>query len=152
MKKGATKVEVEEPEQIDQFFDYFESHGDKVVPAEVKYSMRSIGFDTRTPNVYNIVNEIEGRPELKNGISREQFIKVTNEIRSGRDDDDELKRVFELFLGDEEVITLDSFQKIAEALGVELKEPELMWKICTQGKGTMDFGAFCELMRKNFAE
>ena len=68
----------------------------------------------------------------------------------GKETPEELKRVYELFLDpDSDVITYDSFTRVANALGVELDDPENMWKRCVRG-GVMDFDGFYDLMTKEF--
>lgn len=161
MKKGAQPAPKKEEapveaDEITEFFEYFESNGGKINPKEIKYSMKSIGFDNRTPDVYQIVSALDTPENERNGgVDRKTFVRQTNIERGPKDGDEELRRVFELFLdGDSDVITLDSFKGVAQALGVDqaLEKTAALdeiWKRTTKDN-VMDFDGFKTLMTKSF--
>lgn len=148
--KKVEKIVTDDGDVIKETFEYFDNI--KVDPREVKTSMKTIGFDNRNPTVYSIVAEVDNPDTQKAGnVQFEQFVTVTNSQRAGKETNDELRKVFDLFLdGDNRGITFQSFQGVANELGVEDGELKEMFDRVAKN-GVIDEESFYTLMNRDLS-
>ena len=70
MKSSSQKqnVSTEENEELRQAFDLFDvKENGKIDPSEIKETMKQLGFDTKNPTIYKIIEDLDSPKSKKNG-------------------------------------------------------------------------------------
>ena len=116
--------------------------------------MQSIGYDENNPNVYQVVSELDTPMNSKTGgASFDDFCKSVNNRIPERESDEELRKVFKLFLENpnDSTTTLASIKKVADELGENIEEVELnaMLKKASKNGAELSFEDFVSIMRGN---
>ena len=134
MKKGSKRVErpglsSEEVDEIKQAFDLFDTNGTgKIDPKELKAAMQSLGFDSRSPNIYQLIADLN-IPDIERngGKSFDDFLDVISDKIGNKELKEGIRRIFDLFIGDpnSDTITLSSLKKISKELGENMSDEEL---------------------------
>ena len=162
MKTGSKKV-VEnssvvvesDGDEIKKAFEFFDSNGNgKINAREIREAMQSIGYDDNNPNVYQIVSELDTPMNSKTGgASFDDFCKSVNNRIPERESDEELRKVFKLFLENpnDSTTTLASIKKVADELGENFEEAELnaMLNKASKSGAELSFDDFVSFMRGN---
>ena len=98
-KNGLTEDEVLE---IREAFDLFDTDkSGEIDVAELKQALMNLGIDTKNQTLQNMLADID-----KNGnanIDFDEFIDMMTAKMSDKDTREDLEKVFELFLGDDEL-------------------------------------------------
>ena len=102
-KNGLTEDEVLE---IKEAFDLFDTdHSGEIDVAELKQALMNLGIDTKNQTLQNMLADID-----KNGnanIDFDEFIDMMTAKMSDKDTREDLEKVFELFLGDDDTDKID---------------------------------------------
>jgi len=102
-KNGLTEDEVLE---IREAFDLFDTdHSGEIDVAELKQALMNLGIDTKNQTLQNMLADID-----KNGnanIDFDEFIDMMTAKMSDKDTREDLEKVFELFLGDDDAYKID---------------------------------------------
>ena len=162
MKAGSKKV-VEKTsvvvesdgDEIKKAFECFDANGNgKINAREIREAMQSIGYDENNPNVYQVVSELDTPMNSKTGgASFDDFCKSVNNRIPERESDEELRKVFRLFLENpnDSTTTLASIKKVADELGENFEEAELnaMLKKASKNGAELSFEDFVSIMKGN---
>ena len=122
--------------------------------AELLNAMKSLGFDTKNPAIFNMIADFD---EDGNGvISFDEFLDMMTARISDRNTRDDLKRVFNLFDDSRQgFITLENLRRVARELGEEISEEELkeiVQRADLDGDQKLGFEDFYNVMtKKTFA-
>ena len=68
MKSSSQKqnVSTEENEELRQAFDLFDvKENGKIDPSEIKETMKQLGFDTKNPTIYKIIEDLDTEESKK---------------------------------------------------------------------------------------
>ena len=146
---------MEESEELKQAFDLFDvKENGKIDPSEIKETMKQLGFDTKNPTIYKIIEDLD-TPESKQngGISFSEFSESMNKRLGDKESKEGVKRIFDLFVDDNnaEFIPLDSLKKIAKELGDKSSDDELkeMIECASKNNGQLSFDDFYYILSKN---
>ena len=162
MKTGSKKV-VEKTtlvvesdgNEIKKAFEFFDANGNgKINAREIREAMQSIGYDENNPNVYQVVTELDTPMNSKTGgASFDDFCKSVNNRIPERESDEELRKVFRLFLENpnDSTTTLASIKKVADELGENFEEAELnaMLQKASKNGAELSFDDFVSIMKGN---
>lgn len=89
-------------------------------PKEVKEAMRSLGFDQKSPVIFNVVSEMS---ELKGRIDFEIFMSFIRDRLGSEDTEKGLNRIFELYDDDNtQSININNLKRVAKELGETMNE------------------------------
>ena len=145
----------EENEDLRQAFDLFDiKENGKIDPSEIKETMRQLGFDTKNPTIYKIIEDLDTEESKSNGgITFSEFSEIMQKRLGDRESKEGVRRIFDLFVDDEnaEYIPLESLKKIAKELGERLSEDDLkeMIECATKNEGKLFFDDFYYIITKN---
>ena len=154
VEKSSVVVE-SDGDEIKKAFEFFDSNGNgKINAREIREAMQSIGYDDNNPNVYQIVSELDTPMNSKTGgASFDDFCKSVNNRIPERESDEELRKVFKLFLENpnDSTTTLASIKKVADELGENFEEAELnaMLNKASKSGAELSFDDFVSIMRGN---
>ena len=144
----------EENEDLRQAFDLFDiKENGKIDPSEIKETMKQLGFDTKNPTIYKIIEDLDTEESKSNGgISFSEFSEIMNKRLGDRESKEGARRIFDLFVDDEnaEYIPLESLKKIAKELGEKMSEDDLkeMIECATKNDGKLNFDDFYYIISK----
>ena len=147
-------ISTEENEDLRQAFDLFDiKENGKIDPSEIKETMRQLGFDTKNPTIYKIIEDLDTEESKSNGgISFSEFSEIMHKRLGDRDSKEGARRIFDLFVDDEnaEYIPLESLKKIAKELGEKMSEDDLkeMIECATKNDGKLNFDDFYYIISK----
>ena len=92
MKPGLTEEEVEE---IREAFSMFDTQGKGTIdPKELKSAMNSLGFQKKSPTVYEMICELE---QLGSEIDFEEFLDAISSKLGNRETREGVDKIFDLF-------------------------------------------------------
>ena len=144
----------EENEELKQAFDLFDvKENGKIDPNEIKETMKQLGFDTKNPTIYKIIEDLD-TPESKQngGISFSEFSETMNKRLGDKESKEGARRIFDLFVDDpkSEYIPLDTLKKIAKELGDKNPDDELkdMIECASKNSGQLSFDDFYYIISK----
>ena len=152
-KKQNTSTE--ENEELRQAFDLFDvKENGKIDPSEIKETMKQLGFDTKNPTIYKIIEDLDTADSKKNGgISFSEFSESMNKRLGDKESKEGVRRIFDLFVDDvnAEYIPLESLKKIAKELGDKSSDDELkdMIESASKNNGQLSFDDFYYIISKN---
>ena len=150
-EKGST----EENEELRQAFDLFDvKENGKIDPSEIKETMKQLGFDTKNPTIFKIIEDLDTPESKKNGgISFSEFSESMNKRLGDKESKEGVRRIFDLFVDDTkaEYIPLESLKKIAKELGDKSSDDELkdMIECASKNNGQLSFDDFYYILSKN---
>ena len=148
-KNGLTEDEVLE---IREAFDLFDTdHSGEIDVAELKQALMNLGIDTKNQTLQNMLADID-----KNGnanIDFDEFIDMMTAKMSDKDTPEDLRKVFDLFIGDDtaDKIELKHLKRVAKELGENMSDDELNEMIVradTDKDGKVSFDEFYAIMTK----
>jgi Ca2+-binding EF-hand superfamily protein len=140
-------------DRIKEAFELFDSNEGKIDAKEVKESMVNIGYDEKDPVVYQVVTELDTpRNANAGGASFEDFCQTVNNRLPDKEADEDLRKVFELFVDDpdSETTSLESIKRVADELGENIEEGELnaMLNKASKAGARLTFEDFIAIMKE----
>jgi len=148
-KNGLTEDEVLE---IREAFDLFDTdHSGEIDVAELKQALMNLGIDTKNQTLQNMLADID-----KNGnanIDFDEFIDMMTAKMSDKDTREDLEKVFELFLGDDNADKIDikHLKRVCKELNENMSDDELNEMIVRADldrDGKVSFEEFYAIMTK----
>ena len=148
-KNGLTADEVIE---IKEAFDLFDSDkSGQIDTNELKQALQNLGIDAKNQTLQNMLADID-----KNGsgdIDFDEFIDMMTAKMSDKDTREDLQKVFDLFLGDDDgdKIELKHLKRVVKELNENLSDDELNEMITradTDRDGKVSFEEFYNIMTK----
>ena len=106
MKQGSKQVVKQEVvvetsgDEIKRAFELFDENGNgKIDAREIRNAMLNIGFDENSPEIYQLVAELDTPSNAKNGgASFDDFCKTVNNRIPEKETNEQLRKVYNLFL------------------------------------------------------
>ena len=144
----------EENVELRQAFDLFDvKENGKIEPSEIKETMKQLGFDTKNPTIFKIIEDLDTPESKKNsGISFSEFSELMSKRFGDKESKEGVRRIFDLFVDDvnAEYIPLESLKKIAKELGDKSSDDELkdMIECASKNNGQLSFDDFYYIMTK----
>lgn len=140
-------------DKIKEAFELFDSNDGRLDASEVKEAMQSIGYDEKNPVIYQVVTELDN-PRNKNagGATFDDFCQTINLRIPEKETDEELRRIFELFVEPgSDTTSLESIKKVADEIGANIEEAELQAILNKASKSgsQLTFEDFVAIMREN---
>ena len=148
-KNGLTEDEVLE---IKEAFDLFDTDKSGEIDVnELKQALLNLGIDTKNQTLQNMLADID-----KNGdanIDFDEFINMMTAKMSDKDTREDLEKVFELFLGDDnsDKIELKHLKRVCKELNENMSDEELNEMIVradSDRDGKVTFEDFYAIMTK----
>ena len=148
-KNGLTEDEVLE---IKEAFDLFDTDkSGEIDVAELKQALMNLGIDTKNQTLQNMLSDID-----KNGnanIDFDEFIDMMTAKMSDKDTREDLMKVFELFIGDDNTDKIDikHLKRVCKELNENMSDEELNEMIVradTDRDGKVSFEEFYAIMTK----
>ena len=120
-RPGLTEEEIEE---IKEAFSLFDTDGSGTIdPKELKAAMHSLGFEKKSPTVYEMISELE---ERNKEITFDDFLEAISNKLGNRETRDGINRIFDLFDDDHsDAINLNNIRRVAKELGETMSAEEL---------------------------
>jgi centrin-1 len=149
-KNGLTEDEILE---IKEAFDLFD--GDKsgeIDTDELKTALKNLGIDAKNQTLTNMMKDLDADGSGK--IDFDEFIEMMTAKMSDRDTREDLKKVFDLFLGDDNrdgKITVKHLRRVARELNETMTDEELNEMIARADldkDNGVDFEEFYQIMTK----
>ena len=148
-KNGLTYEEVQE---IKEAFDLFDTDKTGEIDTnELKQALSNLGIDARNQTLANMMADID-----RNGsgtIDFDEFIDMMTAKMSDKDTREDLQKVFELFLGDDDSdkIEIKHLKRVVKELNETMSDDELNEMITradTDRDGKVSFEEFYNIMTK----
>ena len=148
-KNGLTEDEVLE---IKEAFDLFDTDKSGEIDVnELKQALMNLGIDTKNQTLQNMLADID-----KNGnanIDFDEFIDMMTAKMSDKDTREDLEKVFELFLGDDDADKIDikHLKRVCKELNENMSDDELNEMIVradSDRDGKVTFEDFYAIMTK----
>lgn len=153
VKKYISYSSTDGGDRIKEAFELFDSNEGKIDAKEVKEAMVNIGYDEKDPVVYQVVTELDTpRNTNAGGASFEDFCQTVNNRLPDKEADEDLRKVFELFVDDpdSETTSLESIKRVADELGENIEEGELnaMLNKASRAGAKLTFEDFVAIMKE----
>ena len=148
-KNGLTEDEVLE---IKEAFDLFDTdHSGTIDTDELKQALGNLGIDAKNQTLQNMMNDID--KNQSGTIDFDVFIEMMTAKMSDKDTPEDLRKVFDLFIGDDtaDKIELKHLKRVAKELGENMSDDELQEMIVradTDKDGKVSFDEFYAIMTK----
>ena len=148
-KNGLTEDEVLE---IKEAFDLFDTdHSGTIDTEELKQALSNLGIDAKNQTLQNMMTDID--TNQSGTIDFDEFIQMMTAKMSDKDTPEDLRKVFELFIGDDDAdkIELKHLKRVAKELGENMSDDELNEMIVradTDKDGKVSFEEFYAIMTK----
>ena len=148
-QNGLTEDEVLE---IKEAFDLFDSdHSGTIDTEELKQALSNLGIDAKNQTLQNMMNDID--KNQSGTIDFDEFIQMMTAKMSDKDTPEDLRKVFDLFIGDDNAdkIELRHLKRVAKELGENMSDDELNEMIVradTDKDGKVSFEEFYAIMTK----
>ena len=142
-------------DEIKKTFELFDQNGNgKINAKEIKTAMLNIGYDENNPEVYQLAAELDTPLNAKNGgASFDDFCKTVNYRIPEKETNEQLRKVFNLFLDNpnDSTTTLASIKRVADELGENFEEAELnaMLTKASKSGAELTFDDFVTIMKSN---
>jgi Ca2+-binding EF-hand superfamily protein len=154
-KKVISYSSTEGGDRIKEAFELFDANDGKIDAREVKDAMVNIGYDEKNPVVYQVVTELDTpRNNNAGGASFDDFCQTVNNRLPDKETDDDLRRIFDLFVDDpdSDTTSLESIKRVADELGENIEEGELnaMLNKASKAGARLTFEDFVSIMKDNF--
>ena len=120
-KPGLTEDEIEE---IREAFSMFDTNGTGAIdPKELKAAMHSLGFEKKSPTVYEMICDLESEGAE---CDFENFLEAISSKLGNRETRDGIERIFDLFDDDRTgSINFNNIKRVAKDLGETMTNDEL---------------------------
>ena len=139
--------------EIKEAFDLFDTDkSGEIDTDELKQALSNLGIDAKNQTLQNMINDID--KNQSGTIDFDEFIDMMTAKMSDKDTREDLKKVFDLFLGDDEKadkIELKHLKRVAKELNENMSEDELNEMITradTDRDGKVSFDEFYNIMTK----
>ena len=148
-KYGLTEDEVIE---IKEAFDLFDSdHSGTIDTEELKQALSNLGINAKNQTLQNMMNDID--KNQSGTIDFTEFIELMTAKFSDKDTPEDLRKVFDLFIGDDtaDKIEFKHLKRVAQELGENVSDEELNEMIVradTDKDGKVSFEEFFAIMTK----
>ena len=148
-KNGLTEDEVIE---IKEAFDLFDSdHSGTIDTEELKQALSNLGIDAKNQTLQNMMNDID--KNQSGTIDFTEFIELMTAKFSDKDTPEDLRKVFNLFIGDDtaDKIEFKHLKRVAKERGENISDEELNEMIVradTDRDGKVSFEEFFAIMTK----
>ena len=148
-KNGLTEDEVIE---IKEAFDLFDSdHSGTIDTEELKQALSNLGIDAKNQTLQNMMNDID--KNQSGTIDFNEFIELMTAKMTDKDTPEDLRKVFDLFIGDDtaDKIEFKHLKRVAKELGENISDEELNEMIVradTDRDGKVSFEEFFAIMTK----
>ena len=148
-KNGLSEDEVIE---IKEAFDLFDSdHSGTIDTEELKQALSNLGIDAKNQTLQNMMNDID--KNQSGTIDFNEFIELMTAKFSDKDTPEDLRKVFDLFIGDDtaDKIEFKHLKRVAKELGENISDEELNEMIVradTDRDGKVSFEEFFAIMTK----
>ena len=141
-------------DRIKEAFELFDANDGKIDAREVKDAMVNIGYDEKNPVVYQVVTELDTpRNTNAGGASFDDFCQTVNNRLPDKETDEDLRRIFDLFVDDpdSDTTSLESIKRVADELGENIEEGELnaMLNKASKAGSRLTFEDFVAIMKEN---
>jgi len=122
--KQAVGLTDEEIEEIREAFAMFDTEGTGTIdPRELKAAMHSLGFEKKSPTVYEMICDLE---EKGAEIDFDEFLDAISNKLGNRETKEGIDRIFDLFDDDKTgSINLNNLRRVAKELGETMSLDEL---------------------------
>ena len=151
-----TEIVVESTgDEIKNAFEFFDQNRNgKINAREVKTAMQNIGYDENNPEVFQLAAELDTPLNAKNGgASFDDFCKTVNNRIPEKETNEQLRKVFNLFLDNpnDSTTSLASIKRVADELGENFDEAELnaMLTKASKSGAELTFDDFVTIMKSN---
>ena len=153
-KKVISYSSTEGGDRIKEAFELFDANDGKIDAREVKDAMVNIGYDEKNPVVYQVVTELDTpRNANAGGASFDDFCQTVNNRLPDKESDEDLRKIFELFVDDPESDTtsLESIKRVADEIGENIEEGELnaMLNKASKAGARLTFEDFVAIMKES---
>ena len=120
-KPGLTEEEIEE---IREAFSMFDTEGTgRIDPKELKAAMHSLGFEKKSPTVYEMICDLE---DAGGDVDFNQFLAAISNKLGNRETRDGINKIFDLFDDDKTgTISIANIRRVAKELGETMNFEEL---------------------------
>jgi len=153
-RKGRQALDDEQMEELREAFNLFDTDGSGTIDVrELKAAMRALGFTAKKAEIRQMLDDHGVRIEENGGaIEFAEFCEMLTEKMNGRDEREEIMKIFALF--DEEEtgkITFRNLKRVAQELGEDLTDDELREMIeeaDRTGEGAINHEDFYRVMKK----
>ena len=139
--------------EIKEAFDLFDTDkSGEIDTDELKQALSNLGIDAKNQTLQNMINDID--KNQSGTIDFDEFIDMMTAKMSDKDTREDLKKVFDLFIGDDEKadkIELKHLKRVAKELNENMSEDELNEMITradTDRDGKVSFDEFYNIMTK----
>merc|ERR1712164_8733 len=114
----------EEIEEIREAFSLFDTDGSgSIDPKELKAAMHSLGFEKKSPTVYEMIAELEERGR---DIFFDEFLDAISNKLGNRETREGIDRIFDLFDDNHSsTIDLTNIRRVAKELGETMNVDDL---------------------------
>ena len=121
--KTAVGLTEEEVEEIREAFAMFDTEGTGTIdPRELKAAMHSLGFEKKSPTVYEMICDLEEKAE----VDFDEFLDAISNKLGNRETKEGIDRIFDLFDDDKTgSINLNNLRRVAKELGETMSLDEL---------------------------
>jgi Ca2+-binding EF-hand superfamily protein len=122
-RPGLTQNEIEE---LRQAFDLFDTNGNgKIDVKELRSAMQSLGFDTKNPTIYQMIQDIDKSSGTE--VDFDEFLNLMTSRLAGSDTKEDIQKIFDLFDDDHTgYISLQNLKRVAAELGENMDDAELL--------------------------
>ena len=154
VKKYISYSSTDGGDRIKEAFELFDSNDGKINAKEVKDAMVNVGYDEKNPVVFQVVTELDTpRNTNAGGASFDDFCQTVNNRLPDKETDDDLRKIFELFVDDpdSDTTSLESIKRVADELGENIEENELnaMLNKASKAGARLTFDDFVAIMKEN---
>ena len=133
-KNGLTEDEVLE---IKEAFDLFDSdHSGTIDTEELKQALSNLGIDAKNQTLQNMMNDID--KNQSGTIDFDEFIEMMTAKMTDKDTPEDLRKVFDLFIGDD----------TADKIMTDDELNEMIVRADTDKDGKVSFEEFYAIMTK----
>ena len=148
-KPGLTEDEIEE---IREAFSMFDTNGTGTIdPKELKAAMNSLGFEKKSPTVYEMICDLESEG---GEVNFEYFLEAISNKLGNRESKDGISRIFDLFDDDRtSTINFNNIKRVAKDLGETMTNEELremLQRASTNGDEITQEDFYNIMMKKAF--
>ena len=148
-KPGLTEDEIEE---IREAFSMFDTSGTGTIdPKELKVAMNSLGFEKKSPTVYEMISDLESKGR---DVDFEGFLEAISDKLGNRESRDGINRIFDLFDDDRtSTINFNNIKRVAKDLGETMTNEELremLQRASTNGEEITQEDFYNIMMKKAF--
>lgn len=122
-RPGLTQNEIEE---LRHAFDLFDTNGNgKIDVKELRSAMQSLGFDTKNPTIYQMMQDIDKSSGTE--VNFDEFLNLVTSRLAGSDTKEDIQKIFDLFDDDHTgYISLQNLKRVAAELGENMDDAELL--------------------------